>query len=135
MEGVNRKLPGLNFKVDGEDGYLGEDFAVAVGLLLREVLTAAPAKGHEAVVFPSFLCGLYGLKALEAAMGLVVLAADKAFDLCRFAALPVVVVVAVSLIHATSAAEGGQVGTLSDNKELRGHGGARAVEGREIGRA
>src|SRR3546814_20221881 len=86
MEGVNRKLPGLNFKVDGEDGYLGEDFAVAVGLLLREVLTAAPAKGHEAVVFPSFLCGLYGLKALEAAMGLVVLAADKAFDLCRFAA-------------------------------------------------
>src|SRR3546814_15272698 len=106
MEGVNRKLPGLNFKVDGEDGYLGEDFAVAVGLLLREVLTAAPAKGHEAVVFPSFLCGLYGLKALEAAMGLVVLAADKAFDLCRFAALPVVVVVAVSLIHATSAAEG-----------------------------
>src|SRR3546814_8488243 len=81
MEGVNRKLPGLNFKVDGEDGYLGEDFAVAVGLLLREVLTAAPAKGHEAVVFPSFLCGLYGLKALEATMGLVVLAADKAFDL------------------------------------------------------
>src|SRR3546814_4538218 len=65
MEGVNRKLPGLNFKVDGEDGYLGEDFAVAVGLLLREVLTAAPAKGHEAVVFPSFLCGLYGLKRSE----------------------------------------------------------------------
>src|SRR3546814_8489577 len=125
MEGVNRKLPGLYFKVEGDDGYLGEDFAVAVVLLLREVLTAAPAKGHEAVVFPSFLCGLYGLKALEAAMGLVVLAADKAFDLCRFAALPVVVVVAVSLIHATSAAEGVQIGPLADHEELIGPGGDR----------
>src|SRR3546814_18113953 len=109
--------------------FRSEDFAVAVGLLLREVLTAAPAKGHEAVVFPSFLCGLYGLKALEAAMGLVVLAADKAFDLCRFAALPVVVVVAVSLIHATSAAEGVQIGPLADHEELIGPGGAGALEG------
>src|SRR3546814_2319844 len=62
-------------------------------------------------------------------MGLVVLAADKAFDLCRFAALPVVVVVAVSLIHATSAAEGVQIGPLADHEELIGPGGAGALEG------
>src|SRR3546814_3393830 len=52
------------------------------------------------------------------ALPILVLAADKAFDLCRFAALPVVVVVAVSLIHATSAAEGVQIGPLADHEEL-----------------